>query len=776
MSSSRFRRFIAPFKRSPSRTPSPAPPAPQSLPPISAPASTPTPSPPVSAPVSSPDHPPPPVNRDIFRITGIPLSVTLTDLTTVISSTFSSEGITLDESQSTLCLSPDQRSQTALVQFMPRTPKELERLRMKDVCIVDMDAAAICIDKDFYGLTQMYATEGDIKAEYTLPRVSLLPPLIQPCSIVAVCGLNGHAYGSWAGKKDVRGRRKMWLRHFLSQDLPQCRTMIYGYDSSLKPESRSIHSIPDYTDSFLEELKKARTTDEEKERPIIFIGHSFGGIIIAQSIVKAKDFESLHGTLFSRARATLFFGTPHRGMLVEDILTMIGDDSHRATLVKSLETGSVELQRDLKRFINYSVIIKLKIINFREIELTRKLEKGEDGKWSRSGDYFTAVDAESSVLQLPDTIEESLAVEGDHSSMVKFKHKGDQTYKSVVRYLEDFTSYSTQIEGPITAYKAIKSKNAADLKRALQQPRVHLNEIHEGRTTLLHMAMANHDQASAVILLGHGANIDVRDKDDNTPLHRAVRDGEEWAINMLLENGADLAATCLGMSALHIVASSGDERIAGLLLDKGSNIEMISTDEAGFTPLQFAARDGHVGMIAMLLRRGAGINAIGVTMDTPLHVATWEGNDLIVEFLLASGSDITVADINGCSVLHFAAFRGHRKLMLTLLSRGADKNARDLSGRTPLLVAALNGHLDIVEILLEAGVDLTCVSVNSQTALHLAAKNGKEGVVQLLLKNGADIRSVDISGGTALEGAILGGHHGVVELLRAHQIQIDGES
>lgn len=91
--------------------------------------------------------------------------------------------------------------------------------------------------------------------------------------------------------------------------------------------------------------------------------------------MKAKDFESLHGTLFSRARATLFFGTPHRGMLVEDILTMIGDDSHRATLVKSLETGSVELQRDLKRFINYSFIIKLKIINFKEIELTRKLEK-----------------------------------------------------------------------------------------------------------------------------------------------------------------------------------------------------------------------------------------------------------------------------------------------------------------------------------------------------------------------------------------------------------------
>lgn len=86
----------------------------------------------------------------------------------------------------------------------------------------------------------------------------------------------------------------MWLRHFLPNSLPQCRTMVYGYNSNLQHQSR--HSIQDYVDTFLEELEKTRNTKEvpphpyisriklipqERERPIILIGHSFGGIVIA---------------------------------------------------------------------------------------------------------------------------------------------------------------------------------------------------------------------------------------------------------------------------------------------------------------------------------------------------------------------------------------------------------------------------------------------------------------------------------------------------------------
>lgn len=76
-------------------------------------------------------------------------------------------------------------------------------------------------------------------------------------SIVAVAGLDGHAYGSWRGRGTL-GR--MWLRDFFAKDLPNCRTMTYGYDSKLC--HRSVHTIWDYKIDLLEQIKKARTTQE----------------------------------------------------------------------------------------------------------------------------------------------------------------------------------------------------------------------------------------------------------------------------------------------------------------------------------------------------------------------------------------------------------------------------------------------------------------------------------------------------------------------------------
>lgn len=76
-------------------------------------------------------------------------------------------------------------------------------------------------------------------------------------SIIAITGLNGHAYGSWREKGNL-GR--MWLRDFLSKDLPCCRTMIYGYNSKLS--THGVDTIMDYGRGLIEELKKVRNTEE----------------------------------------------------------------------------------------------------------------------------------------------------------------------------------------------------------------------------------------------------------------------------------------------------------------------------------------------------------------------------------------------------------------------------------------------------------------------------------------------------------------------------------
>lgn len=51
----------------------------------------------------------------------------------------------------------------------------------------------------------------------------------------------------------------MWLRDFLSKDLPCCRTMIYGYNSKLS--TQGVDKIMDYGHELFEELKKVRNTE-----------------------------------------------------------------------------------------------------------------------------------------------------------------------------------------------------------------------------------------------------------------------------------------------------------------------------------------------------------------------------------------------------------------------------------------------------------------------------------------------------------------------------------
>lgn len=91
--------------------------------------------------------------------------------------------------------------------------------------------------------------------------------------------------------------------------------------------------------------------------------------------MKAKENPKNYGPLFSSTRAIIFLGTPHRGFPVDDILAMIGEESSRNALVKSLKSGSPELAAGLARFINYSAGANMKIVSFKEGAQSLKLKK-----------------------------------------------------------------------------------------------------------------------------------------------------------------------------------------------------------------------------------------------------------------------------------------------------------------------------------------------------------------------------------------------------------------
>ncbi|KAF1354563.1 TPR-like protein [Lizonia empirigonia] len=287
---------------------------------------------------------------------------------------------------------------------------------------MEMGDTDINFDQHFFGFTQLYTPASDT-------------PVV--ADVIAITGLDGHAYGSWRGKGSL-GR--MWLRDFLCKDLPCCRTMIYGYNSKLS--SHGVDTIMDYGRGLLEELKKVRGTEELRRRPLFFIAHSFGGIILAHCLVKAAQITEDHPTIAALHRATysmLLFGIPHRGLVVDDIQKMLaGEDRHpRRGLLKQIREKSDLLASQLDNFRN--LIQDRKVVSFYETGQTRQLQFDRESKrWTRTGDFITAVDSDSALLQLPDAMEEKIPLDADHSMMVKFDNKNALGYSSARDKLRQF--------------------------------------------------------------------------------------------------------------------------------------------------------------------------------------------------------------------------------------------------------------------------------------------------------------------------------------------------
>ena len=96
-------------------------------------------------------------------------------------------------------------------------------------------------------------------------------------SIVAVHGLYGDPKNTWTSRQ----ANAFWLKDFLPHDVPNARVMTFGYNADAA-FGNTTADIADHAKSLLSSLIDKREENDELRRPIIFIGHSLGGIVIKQ--------------------------------------------------------------------------------------------------------------------------------------------------------------------------------------------------------------------------------------------------------------------------------------------------------------------------------------------------------------------------------------------------------------------------------------------------------------------------------------------------------------
>ena len=149
---------------------------------------------------------------------------------------------------------------------------------------------------------------------------------------------------------------------------------------------------------------------------------------------------------------------------------------------------------------------------------------------------------------------------------------------------------------------------------------------------------------------------------------------------------------------------------------------MVSTDCS-----HLAAQQGHIGVVEVLLDRGANIDATTGHNETALYLATREGHIDVVKALLDRGTAVYTTAEMKWTALHEAAEQGHIKVVKVpvLLDRDAAIDAMtDIDGWTALHLAANRGHIEVIKVLLDKGAVSEVMSNHKTVALHCTAHRG----------------------------------------------------
>jgi hypothetical protein len=161
-----------------------------------------------------------------------------------------------------------------------------------------------CVDEDFIGFTPL-SDPDDANVD-----------------IVAVTGLGGHALGSFRSANGTT----VWLRDFAPEDIPQARFITYGYDTGVvaSDNNQGVHEL---AHTLLDGLAIFRQRTQTQQRPLVFVCHSLGGVVLKEALVmSSKVTDAKHKKLLDVMTVTyglVFYGVPNLGLKHNQLETVV---------------------------------------------------------------------------------------------------------------------------------------------------------------------------------------------------------------------------------------------------------------------------------------------------------------------------------------------------------------------------------------------------------------------------------------------------------------------
>lgn len=345
---------------------------------------------------------------------------------------------------------------------------------------------------------------------------------------------------------------------------------------------------------------------------------------------------------------------------------------------------------------------------------------------------------------------------------------------------------------------------------------VDINKLDNERKSVLHCTSGHLDSSCVDIILSSFSDLlDLRDNNQLTALHMAVKEKNAIIVKSLLDAGADMnvvdtdkhnlihyateytSPDCLaqlvaaGLSVnipdrhnvypLHYAVrlkAHEDQQAKLTYLQKfldTTNVDVDVYDDQGSQPIHWAVSMGFVEAVKKLL-----INAVSVNSTTKeggltsLHLACrYSQLDCLNVLLRSPDVDINKENELGYTPLMEACALGDSNCTELLLNYNANPNHIALDGKTPVYIAAAlckDSSVDCLWALSLKGANLDSKGANGLTPLQVACVNRNEACLKFLLSSKCNVNTIlfDEENHTALDFALENRDYRCIRLLQRH--------
>lgn len=291
-------------------------------------------------------------------------------------------------------------------------------------------------------------------SRYGLSQVSAPPRGGALVDVVFIHGLNGDPRGTWTAEKS----KTFWPAQLLPPILEEekARILVYGYDADVESftDGPSRDKIYTHAEHLVAELATNRRIRKATERPIIFVAHSLGGLIVKRALiysigVRGNYTEHLR-SIFISTYGIMFLGTPNS----------VSDLTKWNSFLEAICNATMPLEAININVLKANNKTQLNIDHdFRQILQGFHLYCFHEGKPTvmKGGKPAIIVDEESASPTVMGV--ERAVIQADHNHMCKFESDSSYGFDLVAEGIQRFSS-----EAPVTiaarwdAEKATRTK------------------------------------------------------------------------------------------------------------------------------------------------------------------------------------------------------------------------------------------------------------------------------------------------------------------------------